>query len=231
MAHKRLFLENLEQLQKCAEKKKSREFPLGGPSPCGKTGLAPCRQCTLSLFFFILWYPKSKLRPPKSPPKACLPNSFFPKGSKIRTPSYRSYQKKTNKIGSCKVRLINICFLKIWNKLQKCTEKNSREFPLGGPSPCGKARLAPCRQCGFLFSSSFFGIQNPNSDLQNHLPKRVCPTASSPKAQKFEPLLPILPQKKDKQNWELQSLAHKRLILENLEQLQKCAGKNSRGFS
>ena len=81
-AHERLFLENLEQLQKRAEKN-SREFPLGGPSPCGKTGIAPCRQCTFSLFFFILWYPKSKLRPPKSPPKACLPNSFFPKGSKI----------------------------------------------------------------------------------------------------------------------------------------------------
>ena len=32
---------------------------------------------------------------------------------------------------SCKVRLINVCFLKIWNKLQKCAEKNSREFPPG----------------------------------------------------------------------------------------------------
>ena len=30
--------------------KKSREFPLGGPSPCGKTGLASCRQCTFSIF-------------------------------------------------------------------------------------------------------------------------------------------------------------------------------------
>ena len=29
----------------------------------------------------------------------------------------------------------------------------------------------------------------------NHLPKHVCPTASSPQAQKFEPLLPILPKK------------------------------------
>ena len=30
--------------------KKSREFPLGDPSPCGKTGLASCRQCTFSMF-------------------------------------------------------------------------------------------------------------------------------------------------------------------------------------
>ena len=30
--------------------KKSREFPLGDPSPCGKTGLASCRQCTFSIF-------------------------------------------------------------------------------------------------------------------------------------------------------------------------------------
>ena len=55
---------------------------------------APCRQCTFSLFFFVLWYPKSKLRPPKSPPKACLLNSFFPKGSKIRTPLTNLTQKK-----------------------------------------------------------------------------------------------------------------------------------------
>ena len=33
-----------------ASQKKLREFPLGGPSPCGKTGLAPCRQCTSSIF-------------------------------------------------------------------------------------------------------------------------------------------------------------------------------------
>ena len=68
---------------KNALEKNSREFPLQGPSPCGKTGLDHCRQCIFCLFFFILWYPKSKLKPPKSPPKACLPNSFFPKGSKI----------------------------------------------------------------------------------------------------------------------------------------------------
>ena len=30
---------------------------------------------------------------------------------------------------SCKVRFINGCFLKIWNKLQKCAEKNRESFP------------------------------------------------------------------------------------------------------
>ena len=33
-------------------RKKNRESsPLGGPSPCGKTGLAPWRQCIVSSFF------------------------------------------------------------------------------------------------------------------------------------------------------------------------------------
>ena len=31
------------------------EFPLGGPSPCGKAGLAPCRQCMFSSFSQVLW--------------------------------------------------------------------------------------------------------------------------------------------------------------------------------
>ena len=30
---------------------------------------------------------------------------------------------------SCKVRFINVCFLKIWSKLQKCAEKNCESFP------------------------------------------------------------------------------------------------------
>ena len=37
-------------------KKKSREFPLGGPSPCGKTGLAPCRQCTCSSLLVVPFF-------------------------------------------------------------------------------------------------------------------------------------------------------------------------------
>ena len=37
--------------------KKSREFPLGGPSPCGKTGLAPCRQCTFPSCLFPYCFP------------------------------------------------------------------------------------------------------------------------------------------------------------------------------
>ena len=95
-----LFLENLEQLQKCAAKKNRESSPLEGPSPCGKTGLAPCRQSTFPSFLFVAhvfshlifsdqnskFKPKNptyKNRPPKSPPKACLPNSFVPTGSKI----------------------------------------------------------------------------------------------------------------------------------------------------
>ena len=51
-------------------KKKSREFPLGGPSPCGKTRLAPCRQCTFSIFFVcsasFFFRPNLQLQTPKS---------------------------------------------------------------------------------------------------------------------------------------------------------------------
>ena len=45
-----LFLENMEQFQKCDEKNRESS-PLEGPSPCGKTGLAPCRQSTFSSCF------------------------------------------------------------------------------------------------------------------------------------------------------------------------------------
>ena len=72
-------------------------------------------------------------------------------------------------------------------------------------SPCGKTGLAPCRQstfsscfvCShfFLFIQFFWTTSYKNRPA-NHLPKRVCPTASSPQAQTFEPLLPILPKKK-----------------------------------
>ena len=34
-------------------KKNWREFPLGSPSPCGRAGLAPCRQCTFSCVFWL----------------------------------------------------------------------------------------------------------------------------------------------------------------------------------
>ena len=51
-------------------KKKSREFPLGGP---GKTGLAPCRQCTFfflfgCFFFFLnlLFFANLQIQTPKS---------------------------------------------------------------------------------------------------------------------------------------------------------------------
>ena len=90
-AHKRLFLENLEQPPKWAEKI-SREFPLGGPSPCGKAGLAPCRQCTVSFFLAVSLFlfslnlfahvskskpqnPRYKNRPPKNKHKYIFVNS------------------------------------------------------------------------------------------------------------------------------------------------------------
>ena len=131
-----------------------------------------------------------------------------------------------------------VLFLENLEQLQKCAEKNSREFPLGGPSPCGKTGLAPCRQstcfscfvCSPFFLFYLFFIFGPNltkTDLQNHLPKRVCPTASSPQAQKFEPLLPILPEKKCfKKNGSCKVRLINVLFLENLEQLQKCDEKN-----
>ena len=137
-------------------KKKSREFPLGGP---GKTGLAPCRQCTFfflfGCFFFFSQFvvfckspnPNPKIQNPKiKTPKSRIQNQslhqvlvhdrspkkngqiyfckFMGTASKISKWQSGTHQK------SCKVRLINVCFLKIWNKLQKCAEKKSREFCL-----------------------------------------------------------------------------------------------------
>ena len=69
--------------------------------------------------------------------------------------------------------------------------------------------------------------KNPNSDLQNHLPKRVCPTASSPNAQKFEPLLPILPpQKKINKIGSCKVRVINVLFPKNLEQTPKMCWEN-----
>ena len=86
---------------------------------------------------------------------------------------------------SCKARLINFCFLNIWNKLQKCAEQNSREFPLGGPSPCGKTGLAPTIGNVFflpfwLFLSFFpFKPKNPRYKIR--------PPKSTPKINETVP--------------------------------------------
>ena len=79
---------------------------------------------------------------------------LLPHRLKNLNPFYKSYPKKcSKKNGSCKVRLINVLFLENLEQLQKWAEKKSREFPLEGPSPCGKTGLAPCRQS--ILSSCF----------------------------------------------------------------------------
>ena len=47
--HKRFFLKKLPPHPKTLQQNKARA-PLRGPSPRGKAGLAPCRQCTCSSF-------------------------------------------------------------------------------------------------------------------------------------------------------------------------------------
>ena len=173
-------------------KKKSREFPLGGPSPCGKTGLAPCRQSTFSSFLvfsffffshlFFFWVdqiskfkpknPRYKIRPLKSPQnkmKRSLENIVF-----LFLSFYHCF----------------LCRSLDFPSRPKTSKKNRESSPEGGPSPCGKTGLAPCRQSifssflvlSFSFSHLFFFgwtkppnsnpiIQDTKSDLQNHPPK------------------------------------------------------------
>ena len=159
-----LFLENLEQLQKWAEKK-SRELPLEGPSPCGKTGLAPWRQSTFSSCFVcsqffpiyanFIFGPNLTKTDLQITSQSVSAQQLLPHRLKHLNPSYQSYppKKALKKNGSCKVRLINVLFLENLEQLQKWAEKKSREFPLEGPSPCGKTGLAPCRQS--ILSSCF----------------------------------------------------------------------------
>ena len=111
-----------------APPKKWREFPLGAPSPCGKTGLAPCRQCTFSIFLhsFFGYFSRSIYSFYVFPIFFHLFFFFFVCRS-LNFPSHPKTRPPT---------------------------KKTREFPLGGPSPCGTTGLAPCRQCMF---SSFFG--------------------------------------------------------------------------
>ena len=142
--------------------KKSREFPLGGPSTCGKTGLAPCRQsffsscfvcspCFSHLFFLTKSY---KNKPAKITSQSVSAQQLLPHRLKNLNPSYQSYPKK---MFLKKLELQSSAhkrfFLENLEQLQKCDEKNSREFPIGGPSTCGKTGLAPCKQS--TFSSCF----------------------------------------------------------------------------
>ena len=159
------------------------------------------------LFIFYFWTLQKQTS--KITSQSVSAQQLLPHRLKNLNPSYQSYPKKMfKKNGSCKVRLINVLFLENLEQLQKCDEKHFARVPPRGPS-CGKTGLAPCRQstfsscfvCSPFFLIYLFFIFGPNltkTDLQNHLPKRVCPTASSPQAQKFEPLLPILPKKKGK---------------------------------
>ena len=115
---------------------------------------------------------------------------LLPHRLKNLNPSYQSYPKKwSKKNGSCKVRLINVLFLENLEQLQKWAEKKSREFPLEGPSPCGKTGLAPCRQSTFsscFVCSHFFPIYS--IFLDQILQKQTCKiTSQSVSAQQLLP--------------------------------------------
>ena len=114
------------------KKKKTREFPLGALPPCGKTGLAPCRQCFFPRFlhsFFVYFFSFDFY--------LFIHSMFFLFCLHIHV-------------------VFSFCLCRSlgFPSHPKTPKKKSREFPLGGPSPCGKTGLAPCRPCIF---SSFFG--------------------------------------------------------------------------
>ena len=149
-----------------APKKKLREFPLRGPSPCGKTGLAPCRQCPFFLFFLFFFLTKS-------------PNAK-PKIQDTKSPLQKEWNgRKTCCFGGFVI-VVVYAFHWISHHVPKRPKKKIARVPLGGPSPCGKTGLTPCRQCTFCFLGcfSFFLIcfflqiskskpQNPRSKNQN----------------------------------------------------------------
>ena len=208
--------------------KKTREFPpIGRPSPCGKTGLAPCRQCTFSIFlhsffgyfshlfficlfilcfslFFLFMYlfffflcrshwvsyhiPKrqktsntqkyklqnqdQKTSKRVCPTRVCPTRvSAHPSAQQLRPQRFKHLNPLLplilmKKLG-CLPQIFNLsskprCFFCVVHWIShhspKRPPKKSREFPLGGPSPCGKTGLAPCRQCTFsIYLHSFFG--------------------------------------------------------------------------
>ena len=144
--------------------KKSQEFPLGGHSRCSKTGLAPCRQCSFSSFCFFLmcfFWPNLQIQTPKS--------KIQNQTSKITHQKNETVLRKHYHFSFC---FIIVFFAVHWisHHVPK-RQQNSREFPLRGPSPCGKTGLAPCRQCTyssfllffflicfFCFFNLFFGV-------------------------------------------------------------------------
>ena len=225
-------------------KKKSREFPLGGPSTCGKTGLAPCRQSTFSscfvcspcfsqLFFLTKSY---KNRPPKITSQSVSAQQLLPHRLKNLNPSYQSYPKKMFKKqwelqSSAHKRLVS------WKSgtTPKMRWKKSREFPLGGPSTCGKTGLAPCRQSTFsscLICSPFFLMCFFWTKSYKNKPAKI--TSQSVSAQQLLPhrlknLNPSYQSYPKKKCWKNNGSCKVRLInvlfLENLEQLQKCDEK------
>ena len=129
--------------------KKSQEFPLGGHSRCSKTGLAPCRQCSFSSFCFfshVFFWPNLQIQTPKS--------KIQNQTSKITHQKNETVLRKHYHFSFC---FIIVFFAVHWisHHVPK-RQQNSREFPLRGPSPCGKTGLAPCRQCTYSSFLLFF---------------------------------------------------------------------------
>ena len=85
----------------------------------------------------------------------------------------------------------------ISHHVPKRTKKNWREFPLGGPSPCGKAGLAPCRRCTF---SCVFWLPSLNLNSKTQNPNSKSKLQTSPKSS----------QKKMKRSLENLFLIHKK---------------------
>lgn len=154
------------------------ERPTPGPTNHANQVCATWILCNLSAcVVFFPGEPSTLDGPPMvmAPPGSIL---LWPPGTKIETS--KNYETLVGYIS------LNRCFSVLFIGFpitSRAKTKNWRGFPLGGPSPCGKAGLAPCRLCTFSsFLAGFMDpqlerkkvdqlnleLQNPKSNLQNH---------------------------------------------------------------
>ena len=137
LGSKRLFLENLEQTPKMRWKKFARVSPRPiGPKENKKHVFAGnvfvssslvVFSVVLSCFLLFYFLGVDKFKSRLAGFNFKTKKELHPNSSAQRA-KYQSDKMEITK-KSCKVRLINVCFLKIWSKLQKCAEKNRESFP------------------------------------------------------------------------------------------------------